>query len=311
MDLNLYLRVLWRHRLILAAGCALAAVAAAVALFRIDFDGGLPRIAFRQDNVWISSSTLFVTQRGVPYLRSTLDSVQAGDAGRDSGLAMLYAQLAKTDAVKERVLAGEPPAVSYDAEPVRGADGVTVLPMIYLTGRGPSPGVAESVANRTADAFRAYVVARQEANGIPNAKRVDLRVVNRASAAEVYQGRSIVRPAVVGLLVLMAAVGLIFLLENLQRGPSPEGAGAAAAPVREPAEARGSLVGDGWPQPADALGQAVHATPHSVAETDAEVVPTLARPRAVRRSERREPERGRAKPGDDDSEESASSAHAG
>lgn len=253
MDLNLYLRVLWRFRLLVAVGCLLAAAAAGFVLFRVEVKDGDVRLTYRQNNVWISASTLFVTREGLPWARTTPDKANY------SGLAMLYAELASSDAVRQSILPNRPSALTYDAEAVRAPDGVTVLPLISIKGMAPSPAVAETIANRAAAAFRMYVKHRQEVNGIPEKKRVELRVVNRAGPAELFQRRSIARPGAVGLLVLIALVGLAFVLENLRPRPSREAQGAAALPPEPPVhDGRGSLApqGDGVLRPSAQPGEA-------------------------------------------------------
>jgi hypothetical protein len=268
VDLDLYLRVLWRFRLLVVVGCLLAAAAAGLVLFRVELQDGDVRFTYRQNNVWISASTLFVTREGIPWARTTPDKANY------SGLAMLYAELATSDSVRQSILPSRLSALTYDAEAVRAPDGTTVLPLIWIKGMAPSPAVAETIANRAADAFRMYVRRRQEVNNIAEEKRVELRVVNRASPAELLQGRSIARPAAVGLLVLMAVIGLAFVLENLRPRTSREGHGAAALPREPPVQdGRGSLAPQGdsalqpQAQPGEArLGQAAHGPAHRSAQ---------------------------------------------
>jgi hypothetical protein len=232
VDFAVYLRVLWRFRVVVAAGAALALALALLSGFRIDFDGVAPAFTHRDKEVWASSSTLFVTQEGFPWGRAILDETikvqggngtdasayvpRYGDAGRYSGLAQLYVALATSDKVRFAVLRRSPPGSSYQADVVKSADGGTVLPMIYMSGFAASPRAAVDAANVAASAFRRFLAQEQEQNLIPQDKRVRVYVVSRASQATVFQPRSLTRPIFIFLLVFGAFIGLAFVLENLR-----------------------------------------------------------------------------------------------
>ena len=70
MDLKLYLRVLWRFRILMAAGALLAATLAFLSFVRVD-PGGSPLLSYRDDEQWVTYSMLFVTQQGFPWGRLT------------------------------------------------------------------------------------------------------------------------------------------------------------------------------------------------------------------------------------------------
>jgi hypothetical protein len=233
MDLAVYLRVMARFWQLLVCGLALAIALAVVSFVRVDFDGVTPQLQYRSHETWVSASTLFVTQEGFPWGRSILDETirvgenggpptfapRYGDPGRYSGLAQLYAALARGDAVHRLVLRGAPPGARYEPDVVKSADNSTVLPLIYMKGYGTSAGAAEAIANRAADAFRAYLTREQAKNRIPKAKRVEVVVTSRASPAEVFAARSMARPVFVFLLVVLVFVALAFVLENLRPAP--------------------------------------------------------------------------------------------
>src|SRR5919106_6562611 len=198
MDLSVYMRVIGRFWQLLLCGLVLALALALLSFVRVDFDGAKPQLLYRSHETFISASTLFVTQEGFPWGRSILDDTirvgegdgtasyipRYGDPGRYSGLAQLYAALARGDAVRRLVLRGAPPGTRYEADVVKSADNSTVLPLIYMKGYGTSPGAAQAIANRAADAFRAYLTNEQARNRIPKAKRVEVVVTSRASPAE-------------------------------------------------------------------------------------------------------------------------------
>src|SRR5919106_5530723 len=205
MDFSVYLRVIGRFWQLLAFGLVLATALALLSYVRIDFDGALPDVEYRANETWISASTLFVTQEGFPWGRSILDDTlrvgeqdgtptyvpRYGDPGRYSGLAQLYAALAKSDAVKRTVMKGAPPGARYEPDVVKSPDGSAVLPLIYMKGFGHTPAVPERMADRAADAFRAYLRKEQARNRIPAAKRVAVVVTSRASGAELVAARSV------------------------------------------------------------------------------------------------------------------------
>ena len=70
VDLNLYLRVLWRFRLIVAIGLVLAISLAFASLVKVGFAHGSLSLSYRQQPTWQSTTRLFVTQEGFPWGRS-------------------------------------------------------------------------------------------------------------------------------------------------------------------------------------------------------------------------------------------------
>jgi hypothetical protein len=211
---------------------------AVISFARVELVDGKPKLTARSAEVWRSSATLFVTQEGFPWGRAIFDETvrvesggeepafipRFGDPGRYSGLATLYTELAKSDAVRRAFRAKAPPGVSYQPDVVKSSDGGSVLPMIYMTGLGPTPALARAAANVAADEFRLYLADEQARAQITRDKRVAVVVIRRASPAEILEPRSIVRPIFLFLLVLMASVALAFMLENLRpsaRRPGP------------------------------------------------------------------------------------------
>lgn len=250
MDLAAFMRVLWRFRMLLAAGLVLAALAAFFSVARIDFGGGTPSVSYREQQEWVSTATIFVTQDGFPWGRAILDEMvkvetpgqeptyvpRYGEPGRYSGLAALYAELAKSDAVRQEVLVGSTPGQRYDPQVVQSAQS-GALPLIYMVGYGPSPQAAVDVANRATDAFRSFLEGEQARNQIPGEKRVDVVVTQEAAGAEVSEGRSPARPVFLFLLVFMMFVALSFALENVRPRPRPA---AEIVPAEPPARVRRS-----------------------------------------------------------------------
>jgi hypothetical protein len=225
VDIGLYSRVIWRFRFLVAAGALLGIILAMLSFFRLDFSDGFPRAEYREPEAWSSTARLFLTQEGSPWIRTVDPLVPAtsrkdgplvpafADSDRFADLAVLYAELAKGDQVRELALTGETRGdVSFTAAPVVPED--DPLPLIEITSSAHSAGAADAVAVRAAEALKVYVERQQVDARVPSNQRVVLELVERPEAYLV-EGRSKTLPAVIFLTVLLAAVGLAFALENL------------------------------------------------------------------------------------------------
>ena len=62
MDFGLYVRVLWRFRLLVVLGLILALSLAMLSFVRVGTDG----VTYRQTELWASTTRLLVTQTGFP-----------------------------------------------------------------------------------------------------------------------------------------------------------------------------------------------------------------------------------------------------
>jgi hypothetical protein len=250
MDLARFLQVTWRFRLLLATGLLLATLVSVVSLVRITSSG----VEYREQETYLTASTLLITQKGFPWGRAVLDEMipidaegvdegdvpkeltpRFGDPGRYSGLAAIYAELAKGDAVQAQVLKRSDPGEYYETMVVAPPGVNASLPMIYIKGYGPSPEAAEGVAQRASKAFINYLNRQQAAAGIPVDKRVDVLVTQKATPPELFQKRSMVRPIFMFLLISMGFLALAFALENLRprARPHPQ----EVVPVERPARA--------------------------------------------------------------------------
>lgn len=246
MDLRLYLRVLWRFRALLVLGFLLANALAFMSLMRVEFKDGSISASYREQEQWVSYSRLFVTQRGFPWGQLTIPESSSAatapvgdevpltpvapendrpvaDPGRLTTLAILYAQLATSDQVRNILLEDGPIVGTLEAAPVTisGDSKGEALPIVSIAAIAPSPGAAVSLARRQTSAFREFIARQQVAGSIPNANRVALTVVKRADTAELFQPRSKTRPIVVLITVLLAVMGLAFMLENLRPATAP------------------------------------------------------------------------------------------
>jgi hypothetical protein len=222
MDLQLAMRVLWRFRLLVAIGVVCALGLAMASYYKV------PSMQPRESEQWESLTTLFVTSRGFPWgqVPESEQSTDAGgsqiqgtpDAGRLSTLASLYMELSTGDAVLRRMaregridgmVQSFPVFVARDA-------GNPALPMITLSAIGKTPKTAHDLAVRHLNAFTSFLADRQRAANIPSADRVVVEVVRAPTPGVLLEPRKKTRPIVVFLTVLVAVVGLAFILENLR-----------------------------------------------------------------------------------------------
>jgi hypothetical protein len=248
MDLTLYGRVLWRFRFIVLAGFALAIVLAGLDMFKVTPHG----LKYRKAEIWSSNATLLLTQRDFPIGWSTPPyTVTAGtnslipkfaDTSRFASLALIFAQLANSDAV-QRLLTeqgGAPGAISARARVVGDASNAPPLPIIDFSGIATSPRDAYVTAAKGVAAFKSYVSQREDAAGVPANQRVEIQVLNAPAGAALTQPRKKTLPIVIFLTVAMITLALAFVLENLRPrvrlvGSQP---GEAAAPETVPSRLR-------------------------------------------------------------------------
>jgi hypothetical protein len=220
MDFRLYASVLWRFRLLVAAGFLLAVSLATLAMVRVGPDG----IRYRQTELWASTTRLGVTQHGFPegrlFAGALTDGAKTGipvtDPNRFNTLAVLYAELATSDPVRRQMLKAGPARGKVVATPVVVGENRVMLPFVDILAISPSPGGAVALAQRNADALITYLRGMQVANDVPAQDRVVVEQIVRPKPPKVYQPRSKTMPIVVFLATMLVTIGLAFLLENLR-----------------------------------------------------------------------------------------------
>jgi hypothetical protein len=226
MDLVVYGQVLWRFRWLMVFGTLLAVALSFLSYYNVTPEG---KVAPRKPELWRAESTLFLTQPGFPAGRTEQPLVlrnvggeetpvpKYAEPGRFAGLAALYARLANSDAVRQRV--------ERDGGRLRGAYQVvptadttygaaSPLPMITVLGMAPTEPEALQVTARATKTFLAYFAEEQDAARIPADQRVRLTVLNAAGATVLLDPRKKTLPIVVLLAVIFATIALAFVLEN-------------------------------------------------------------------------------------------------
>jgi hypothetical protein len=243
VDLQLYFRVLWRFKLLVAFGILLAIALAIFSFMKPNLSGEGPMLEYRQGEQWVSYSETFVTQEGFLWGQTTIvDPKKKGDDGKAalanpnwfSELAVLYARLATSDPVRAIILRGGPMHGEIDAAPVLASDNnlAGALPLIRIAAIADTDQHALDLVVRTTQAFRTFIAEQQEANKIPEGGRVRLTVVKRADKPQLLAGRSLTLPMVVFIAVMILISGLAFILENMRPRVRPR-------PVAAPAEDAG------------------------------------------------------------------------
>jgi hypothetical protein len=234
-------------------------LACALAFFsfaRVSFAGGSPKIGYRQSETWQATVQMFLTQKGFPYgytiLPSNPTSVPGSggtattlvpslaDVNRFTQLSVYYAPFADSDAYRAMLRHRTHIKGIVKAQAVLDAAHLYPLPYISVFGYAATPKNAIQLANDGSQVLSQYIVGQQKANSIPPDRRVQIQVLSSARKAVLATGRKKTTPIVVFLTVLLAAVGLAFILENLRPQIHPvaradEEAEQAARQERRPA----------------------------------------------------------------------------
>jgi hypothetical protein len=231
VDFRLYARVVWRFRLIVAAGFVLALMLAVLSIVRVSPSG----ITYRSSELWSTTMRLLVTQSGFPEGRLyAQEPTKPGEAGPTAGdqadklgipiadparfntLAILYAQLATSDPVRRLMLRNRPIQGRIVATALRDDRSGVLLPLIDLMAISTSPRAAVELAQRGANALDTFVARQQRANNVPTSDRVVFRTIVQPKGAVIFQPRSKTMAIVVFLAVMLATVGLAFALESIR-----------------------------------------------------------------------------------------------
>jgi hypothetical protein len=228
MDLALYFRVLWRFRTLVVLGLLMAIVLTFFSFAKVNFKDGF-RVTYRQSETWRADANLLVTQRGFPWGRTVYPSSAKkvgeqevvvspfADTGRFTSLALFYSTLANGDAVRALIRKGGPLRGTYAAQPVQDdTPQRSTTPFMSISGFSNTPERAKRLAARASVAFLNYIEQQQRAADIAPRDRVQIQVVNRPSKAKLEQGRRLTVPIIVFLTVMIATIGLAFILENLR-----------------------------------------------------------------------------------------------
>lgn len=218
MDFALYGRVLRRFWPLVVTGLILAASLAFLSLVRVTSHG----VIYRSPMVWQSQAVLLLNASGFPYGRTQIPPAGTDNSAPPqyvnlSALTDLYSQFANGDDVRRLMRAeGAPKTWTITATPavptIQGAD----LPVIALSGRANSASEAVSAVDYGRRALVEYVERQQQAAKIPTGQRINLQIVQRATKPVVVEPRKKTLAIIVFVALLVATIGLAFILENLR-----------------------------------------------------------------------------------------------
>lgn len=247
MDTRLYMRVIWRFKWIFFVGLLLAMGLAILSTAKPDPSAGPPYLKYRKPASYKAQALLLVTQPGFPEGRSNIGDLMKvasganpGDAGtfiprfadpsRYSELALIYSTYATSDQIYAQMRrTGGPVVGNILANPIMQPGTGDAEPIIDLAGISTSPQAAIKLTNRVIDALTSYLSTQQAANGVPSAKRAILVPLNRPQKATVFVGHKKTKPMFVFMTIMLATIGLCFLLENIR--PRVAVAASAIGPV--------------------------------------------------------------------------------
>ncbi len=235
MDLALYLRVLWRFRVLVLGGFVLALLLAFLAMFRVS-PLGSPKIAYREHQVFQADTTLLVTQAGFPWGRTVLPvdpnapagkkGIQYADPGRLASLAVFYAQIANGDVVQQRLAASPSVRSAFSSQtakmvaapPETDPSSGGVLPLVDIQGLADTSHDAVLISTTGASVLERYIANEQRTAEIPSNQRVVLSVLRTPARnkVQVVVKRKKTLPIVIFLTVFVAAIFAAFFLENLR-----------------------------------------------------------------------------------------------
>ena len=187
-------------------GFVLALTLAFATLAKVSFAHGSLSVSYRQQPTWQSTTRLLVTQKGSPWARSLLPTPASTFPLR----AIIYAQLINGTPIQQAVPRGASLKASAVTDPLTS----TALPLIDVAGRASTRAEAARVAQAGADRFRSYIRDQQASSGVSLNQRVLLQVVS--TQAQLVAGRKKTLAIVAFLAVMIATVGLAFVLENLR-----------------------------------------------------------------------------------------------
>jgi hypothetical protein len=230
MDLPLYFRVLWRFRLVVLPGFLVAISLAVLAYGKVSFAHGF-EITPRRTPVYHADGLLLLTQKGFPWGSSQqqyipgdpakgMPPVPVGDLSRMSGIALIYSELADSDAVKARALLKPTRTEKVVTSPYApaGSPPGTVLPMVALSAEAATKPRAAALVDSRIEAFRRYVDNLQAKADTSEKKRILVQVLRHGDpkTAVIISGAKKTLPIVVFLAVMIAVTGLAFMLENMR-----------------------------------------------------------------------------------------------
>jgi hypothetical protein len=268
---NSYVRSLLRFWWLLAIGIGLAALVAVGSVDRIK-PGIPPKLTPRKAPTYTSSASIMIDSGDCPYCRTSITTTAArgaaaaGSTGKAAAAAAgkkaavtavqtappdtnvlvnaanLYPQLIQGDQVarlREKtvgVIEGTVLAqTAFSSNRPYGSAKPSYLPLITISTTATTPDGAMKLASGTVDAFRKFLIARQDRAGVPVSQRLLVENVNRPAGALKVTNSSMTLPGGLFVVILGAFGGLAILLDR----KFPRRDRHAAAPIGAAQETTG------------------------------------------------------------------------
>jgi hypothetical protein len=233
MDLGLLARVIWRFKVLAAAGFAVAVLLAVLSIASVSFPGGRFTLTYRNPVIYTAQSRILATQSGFPWGRTILPTSPASpapstknpgyaDPSRFSTLATFYAQLVNGDQIQRQVVKPQLKQILFGTVEIDHTTNEP-LPFVDITSFAPSAVIAQRLAVEGTRALQSLVEAQQTKASIPDDQRVLLQVLQQPTKVRVATPRKKTIPVVVFMTVLIATLGALLALENLRPSVLPAG----------------------------------------------------------------------------------------
>jgi hypothetical protein len=206
MDINLFFRVIRRFRILIAIGVLVAALLAVLSFAKVTSSG----LVYRQPKQWSSTQQLSVSTN-VPIKDRVNNPIP--DA---VPIAQEYATLATSNAVApiiRRDAGGKPPGKLL-AQDSPNSDG-SASRLFELEGIATSNAAAVAMAQLSTRALLEYLPVYNATN-YPPPNEVKVTRLGGPTQAKIVKSPSKTRPIFVFLAVLLAFIGLAFILENMR-----------------------------------------------------------------------------------------------
>jgi hypothetical protein len=205
IDLKRYTEVLWRHRLLVGVGLAVALALAFLSHVRVSSDG----LAYRKAETWSSESVLALNTDPAQF--AALVDQYAALATSDEVIVSLKRQGLLDPNAEQGVRL--PIAATAVPSAVTGAP----TPLLRLTAEAESPAAATRLVIRATDTFIRVAKSRQEAAGTRENQRVGIEILTRAGGPVLTGPRKKTTPIFILLAGLTIVVAAAFIRDNMQR----------------------------------------------------------------------------------------------
>jgi len=268
---NSYLRGLLRFWWLLAIGIGLGALVAVGSVDRIK-PGIPPKLTPRKAPTYTATSSVMIDSGDGLYFRTgitTTPPAAAGSTGKAAATAAgnrqaqraaaavqtqppdtnvlvnaanLYPQLMQSDQVariREEMVGKIDGTIvaltAFSSNRPYGSAKPSYLPLITVSSTASTPKDAMSLASGTVDAFKKFLIAKQDRTGVPVSQRLLVQNVNRPAGATKVTSGSMTLPGALFVFILGGFGGLAILLDR----KFPRRERHAAAPVGAAQESTG------------------------------------------------------------------------